>query len=70
MKYSTQYLYNLKPSQLTTMLYPDALAFKIASARTLIAELLELHYTVRDDQRINAIHKAISFNTKLLEELK
>jgi len=70
MKYSTQYLYGINSKQLATMLYPEALQFKVDSAKLLICNLLEPHYTLRDDQRIGAVHKAISFNTKLLEELK
>lgn len=68
--HTAEYLYNIQPSQLANMLYPDALEFKIQSAKQLIGKLIEPHYFERDDHRIAAIQRAIKFNQSLLEELK
>jgi len=64
------YLYSIKPSALKQLLYPDAISYKLEQARLLIAELYEVHRDNRDEERIAKVHKAISFNTKLLQELK
>ena len=70
MAHSTQYLYDLDPVVLTTMLYPDALRYKLTAARTLIGKLIEPHYSDRDDERLSAVIRAEKFNLALLEELK
>ena len=69
MAHSTQYLYDIEPSELTNLLYPDALKHKLTAARTLIGKLIEPHYSERDDERITAVQRAIRFNLTLLEEL-
>lgn len=66
---TTQYLYDLEPTVLVTMLYPDALSYKLTAARTLIGKLLEPHYTERDDVRLSAVIRAEKHNLALLEEL-
>lgn len=68
--HSTTYLYNIEPSVLSSMLYPDALKFKITSAKALLGILIEPHYSERDDERITAVQRAIKFNESLLSELK
>ena len=67
---TTQYLYNISPKTLRSLLYEEALKVKITHAKVLIEQLLEPHYTVRDDERIEAVHKAIKFNKELLKELQ
>lgn len=69
MAYSTQFLYELEPKTLSTMLYPEALKFKITSAKLLLERLMNEHYSKRDDYRVNAVIKAIKFNEQLLEEI-
>ena len=69
MTHSTQYLYNIQPTDLATMLYPEALQFKIDSANSLLAKLYEPHFTERDTVRISAVYRAIKFNEALLKEL-
>lgn len=69
MKHTTQYLYNINPSKFSNMPYSQALQFKIDSAKKLIDDLQRVHYTQRDDERLNATYRAISFNYRLLEEL-
>lgn len=70
MTHSTQYLYNIQPTELAPMLYPEALQFKINSANSLLAKLYEPHFTERDIVRISAVYRAIKFNEALLSELK
>ena len=69
MTHSTQYLYNIHPTELIGMFYPEALEFKITSANELLAQLYEPHFTERDIVRINAVYRAIKFNEALLKEL-
>ena len=66
----TEYLYNIHPTKLMQLNYFDAITLKYNLAKELIAELYEEPMDTRDEDRIFAIHKAISFNKKLLEELK
>jgi len=72
-----EYLYNLHPYVLKTMLYPEAVTLKLTSAKILISTLYEEENTIRsngkiyrDEERIAKVHNAIKFNTRLLEELK
>jgi hypothetical protein len=69
-KHTTDYLYDISPSELSNLLYPEALSYKVQAARTLIGKLIEPHYSERDDERLSAVIKAEKFNLKLLEELK
>jgi len=66
---STKYLYNCEPIEFINMSYKKAIDFKLQQAKELIATLMSEHYTVRDDQRVKAVFKAIKFNTELLKEL-
>jgi len=70
MKHSTIYLYNIEPALLSTMPYKQAIKYKIQSAQQLLSQLLIPPYTERDDERISAVHKSISFNKQLLTELQ
>ena len=70
MKHSTEYLYGIKPFGFSSMQYKEALEFRVANAKLLLARLLAPHYTERDDERINAVFKAIKFNESLLKELQ
>lgn len=66
----SNYLYkNLSPD-LANMTYKAALLHKIEEAKALSRELLDVHYTTRDNQRLREIRDAISFNETLLKELK
>ena len=69
MTHSTQYLYNIQPTELADMLYPEALQFKIDSAKLLLSQLYEPHFTERDIVHISAVYRAIKFNEALLKEL-
>ena len=70
MTHSTQYLYDIQPTELISMFYPEALEYKVSSANVLLAKLLAPHYSVRDYVRIADINRAIKFNQSLLSELK
>lgn len=70
MRHTTPYLYDINPSVLSGMLYPNALKYKIEAAKVLRGKLLEPHFSERDDERINAVINAIKFNERLLEELR
>ncbi len=65
----TQYLYGINPKDFADLTYKEALNRRIESAQNLLRELLEEHYQTRDYARIGEIHKAVSFNEKLLKEL-
>lgn len=67
---STQYLYNIDPSELTNMPYKEALEYKRFCANELVKRLIKPHFTERNDVRLNAVLKARSFNDKLLKELQ
>ena len=67
--YTTEYLYNIQPTELATMSYPDALQHKYYSAKLLIAELMEPNFMEQNDERINAVHKAIKHTEYLIQEL-
>ena len=66
----SSYLYKELSPELATMFYREALEHKIEQANLLLSELLQESYQTRDLHRITAITKAVSFNEKLLEELK
>jgi hypothetical protein len=70
MRHSTQYLYDINPSEFTSMTYIKAIKYRIAKAKSLLDSLLLPHYSVRDDERINAVFKAIRFNESLLKEVQ
>ncbi len=65
----TEYLYDLDPTLLKDMKYEDAIRYKILHANNLIARLMDVHWSGRDDERVSSVHKAIKFNEKLLKEL-
>ena len=67
---STQYTYGIDPKILSTMPYKEALQFKYAKSKELVAKLYEEPMQTRDEERINTTLKAQSFNRKLLQELK
>ncbi len=67
---TTQYLYNIDPKILKDMPYEEAILLKLSSAKILISQLLEPHYSVRDEERIAAVGKAESFSKKALKELE
>jgi len=67
---TTQYLYDIDPSEFADMPYKDALAYKVEAGRKLISHLMyDFHYSERDDVRANKVHAAIKFNNQLLKEL-
>ncbi|MEA3371430.1 MAG: hypothetical protein U9Q40_08830, partial [Campylobacterota bacterium] len=63
---TTKELYGIEPEELSSMLYVDAIKYKIFKSKTLITELQEIHYMDRDDYRINELLKAVEFNKQLL----
>ena len=66
----SSYLYKDLSPNLATMPYKQALLHKIEQAQLLNKELVNVHYTIRDNERIRHIGDAISFNETLLKELK
>jgi len=67
---TTEYLYNISPHRLMQLNYFEAITLKHELAKELIAELYEEPMDSRDEERIDKVAKSISFNKKLLEELK
>jgi hypothetical protein len=66
----SSYLYKSLSPNLANMTYKDALLHKLEQAGVLNRELVNVHYTIRDNQRLREIRDAISFNEALLKELK
>lgn len=66
---STQHLYNCSPTEFADLPYREALVFKRDKAKERLTELTYQHYSVRDDEHINAVSKAHKLNINLLEEL-
>lgn len=66
---STKYLYDIDPEIIRDMPYETALEFRIYCCKALLKKLVEVHYTTRDDIRINHVMDAEKFNQKLLNEL-
>lgn len=64
----TQYLYGIEPYQLKGMEYFEAIEYKIRKAEELLAELCEVDYMTRDNQRLNEILNAIKDNRQFLRE--
>lgn len=67
---SSNYLYKDLSQNIATMPYEEALLHKIEEAEKLIKELLKVHYSKRDMTRLRDIRNAVSFNEKLIKELK
>jgi hypothetical protein len=51
------------------MNYKEAVELKLQRAKDLIKELIEPHYSIRDDIRINKVFEAIKYNEGILKEL-
>jgi len=66
---ATTYLYGVEPTEFVNLPYGEALLYKLAAGKRLVYELIEEHYSSRDDIRINAIGKADKHNRALLEEV-
>jgi hypothetical protein len=65
----TEYLYGVHPRQFAELPYKDALTVKIQAAIELRGKILEEDYWTRDDERLNAVIKAIKFNEALISEI-
>ena len=63
---TTEYLYGKGFSKKILNMQKKIARYKIERAKELKYELIEDHYTVRDDERLNAINEAEKFNEKLL----
>lgn len=70
MRKSTEYLYGVDAEIFKDMNYVDAIELKIASAKTLLDELVSVNHYARDDQRVRAVLNAIKFNKELLLEIE
>lgn len=66
----TEYLYGIKPKRLSKMRYFKAVRFKLKKAHKLIRTLYNEKPIDRDDDRIMEIFDAITFNEKLLKEVR
>ena len=63
---TTEYLYGKGFSKKILKMQKKIARYKIERAKALKYKLVEDHYTVRDDERLNAISAAEKFNEKLL----
>lgn len=64
----TQYLYGIEAYQLKGKEYVEAIEYKIKKAEELLAELCDVDYMRRDNQRINEVLSAIEDNRQFLRE--
>ena len=69
MKRSTIELYSTEPQVLANMLHKDALVHQYKQAKLRIAELYEVHHSLRNDGLINDLLSAVSWNKDKLAEL-
>ena len=69
---NVEYLYgeDVNTKVWETMLYSDVLTLKIKLAYDNITELYKIHFMHRDTVHINDCSSAMSFNEKLLKEMK
>lgn len=67
---TTNYLYDIEPSILKGLEYETALKVKLNAGKDLLSRLVQVHYDLRDDERVYEVYKAIRHTEKLLEELK
>ena len=67
---TTAYLYDCSPSEFKRMPYEDALKYKNEQASILVGKLLVEPFMTRDSYRLSDIYLAITFNEKLLKEMK
>ncbi len=65
----TEYLFGIHPSEFRKMNYIDVLYLKLNGASNVLEELLQVHYSKRDDERINDVLKAIEHTRQLIIEL-
>jgi len=68
----TEYLYGIgvDAKAWATMTYKDALEYKVQLAYNRLKELYKVHYKQRDSLNVNECANAMSFNEKLLKELR
>ena len=67
---ATHYLYDCDPLEFSELPYKDALEYKRDKADALLHTITYQHYSVRDDERSNAVHKAAKHCRELLKELE
>lgn len=65
----TEYLFGVKPDKFKNLNYVDVLYLKLSGASNVLEELLQVHYSQRDDERINDVLKAIEHTRQLIIEL-
>lgn len=66
----TEYLYGFDAKKLENMNYPDAIEFKINSAKKLLDTLTSVDYLHRDNERVNEVLFKIEENKILLREME
>ena len=66
---STMYLYGEPATNFIELPYGIALLARLDAAKALRGELIKPHYELRDDERLNAVVKAIKHNEYLLAEI-
>lgn len=66
---TTKYLYNCNTDDFKKLPYEDALLYKYERAKELLYKIMETNYRERDQERSDAVHKAIKHNMFLINEL-
>lgn len=67
---ASSYYYDIDITSLTNMPYIEALKVKLESAKLVRNALVSQHYSVRDNQRLNQVLKAIKLAEFQLKEIE
>ena len=67
---ASSYYYDIDITSLTNMPYIEALKVKLESAKLVRNTLVSQHYSVRDNQRLNQVLKAIKLAEFQLKEIE
>jgi hypothetical protein len=63
-----EYLYGVKNATWKELPYLEAFELKNKLAQEVVSEILEQHYSIRDEARLRAVLKAIAFNEERMRE--
>lgn len=67
---TTQYLYDIEPTEISDMPYKEALKYKLSNAKELIHTLHMSEFDYRDEERIREVFDAIELTEYLIRELR
>jgi len=65
----TEYLYNIKPEVIRDMPNLESLYYRKKHAKLLTRELVKVHHTEQDDERLNEVLAALKWLDRAIKEL-